>query len=94
MPLGLEKAERILDMGSRSHVSTRQIISEEGLPYFLLLWTLRGVLEKYGGSMKKDQNSNTVILSIPPGEKAACCEELEVMINLIKPFVRLLPSHN
>ena len=81
-------------MGSKSHISTTEIISEKGPSYFLFLWTIRGVLEKHGGSMQIDRNTNTIVLRIPQAKKAACCEELERMKDLVKLAIRFLPSHN
>ncbi len=81
-------------MESKSHISTREIISEKGPSYFLFLWTIRGILDKHGGSMKIDRNTNSIVLRIPKAKKAACCEELERMKDLVKLAIRLLPSHN
>ncbi len=83
-----------LKMGSESHLSTPEIISQKGPSHFLLLYVIGRVLEKYGGSVKIDRNTNTVALSIPQKTKTACCEELEGVIDVIKPFIRLLPSHD
>ncbi len=44
--------------------------------------------------MKIDRDTNAVALSIPQKKRTACCEELEGVIDVIKPFIRLLPSHD
>jgi hypothetical protein len=81
-------------MNRRSGVSSKNESQGKGASYFSLLGIIRSVLEKHGGTMKVDEDTNTIVLSIPPDKKEACYRALEGMLDEVKLFVRLLPFQN
>ncbi len=59
---------------------------EKGSSHFLLLSLVRIVVEKHGGSMEIDQETNSFTVTISETQKAACFEELEGIIGPSKPL--------
>jgi hypothetical protein len=57
------------------------VINQQGSSYFLLLCTVRGIVEKHGGSMKLDDKTNSFVLGIPGNRKTRCFKELEDVIG-------------
>lgn len=68
-----------------------QILDEKGSSYYLLLCTVRGIVEKHGGSMKLDANTNTFVLGIPHSRKMQCVEELQHVIGPLESFDDFFP---
>ena len=68
--------------------------SGEGDHHFLLMRRVRDVVEKYGGSVKIDQGSNSAVLSIPQSKKTACFEELQEIIGNSEPLKDFFPFLN
>jgi hypothetical protein len=81
-------------MDGESGVSVKNDIQGKGASYYSLLGIIRSVLEKHGGTMKVDEDTNTIVLSIPRDKKKACYQALEGMLDEIKLFVRLVPFQN
>ena len=67
------------------------IFDEKGSSYFLLLCTVRGIVEKHGGSMKFDDTTNTFVLGLPDSSKTQCFQELEDVIGPVESFDDFFP---
>ena len=78
-------------MTSTGAARSKKNTQEKGASYYSLLGIIRNILEKNGGTMKVDEDSATILLSIPPEKKESCYRQLEEMLDEIKLFVRLLP---
>jgi hypothetical protein len=62
------------------------VFTEKVGSHMLLLHMVRCVVEKHGGSIKLDEKSNSLVLSIPESKKADCFKELEDTIGPSKPL--------
>jgi cell division FtsZ-interacting protein ZapD len=78
-------------MNAGSGVGGKSKAREKGLSYFCLLGVIRSRLEKHGGSLTVDEETNTIALSLPNDKKEACYEELKATLDTIKPLFRLRP---
>ncbi len=68
-----------------------EILTERGNTYFLLVCIVRGVVEKYGGSLKIDEKTNGIILCIPEDRETECLWELKKTVDPKKPIKDFSP---
>ena len=79
-------------MTRTSGVSSKKDTQGKGASYYSLLGIIRSVLEKNGGTMKLDEDTNTILLSIPPDKKEPCWLFFVRTIKNFKIFAKkLLP---
>jgi hypothetical protein len=79
-------------MESKKGVGSEKNVAEKGVSYFSLLGIIGIVLDKHGGALAVDEDTKTISWSLPRDKKKFCHKELEGMLEVIEPFVRLLPS--
>ena len=80
-------------MDGKCSVSRMKEISKKGISYYSLLCIIRHVLERHGGIVEVDENTQSMVFKIPPSKKKACYEELGGMLDAVKSFVCLVPSN-
>ncbi len=61
-------------------------LGEKGIPRSLLLYIIRNIVKTHGGTVERDEKTETFTATIPESRKAACIRELREIIGGSKPL--------